>query len=278
MSLKEIVVYIDSMPECEIRVRSAVELAQRHGAHLVGVYAAPAILGHTPAESWAVGAGLVEVIERHKALESRRLETARRLFTTLTAALEPAPEWRSVPQGALPEELIASTRYADLAVVGQRDEEGEASSWLPVLLGSGTPSLVFPREWRRDVFGTRALVAWNASREARRALLDALPLLETAHSVTIVLVDPRSGARHHGEEPGADVARFLARHGVPATVERLESRDGDAGAAILSRAAVLDSDLIVMGAYGHARVTELVLGGVTRTMLRRMPVPVLMAN
>lgn len=278
MSFKEIVVYVDSMPESEVRVRSAVELAHRHGAHLVGVYVTPAILGHTPADSWAVGAGLVEVIDRYKALESRRIAAARRLFTTEAAPLEPATEWRSVPQGVPCEELMASTRYADLAIVGQRDEEGETSSWLPVLLGSGVPSLVFPQQWRGGTFGERALVAWNASREARRATLDALPLLATASTVTVVVVDPHDDAEHHGEEPGADIARYLARHGIRVHVEPIDSDGADTGGVILSRAAALDVDLIVMGAYGHSRFTELVLGGVTRTMLRGMPVPVLMAN
>ena len=168
--------------------------------------------------------------------------------------------------------------YADLAIVGQGNEQGETSPWLPLLLGSGSPALVLPPHWRAPTFGTRAIIAWNASRESRRAMLDALPLLATSRVVTIVAVDPKCGVSGHGEEPGADVARYLARHGIRANVEQIDSAGADAGAIILSRTKALEADLIVMGAYGHSRFAEFVFGGVTRSVLKDMAVPVLMAN
>ncbi|MGH6943153.1 MAG: universal stress protein, partial [Geminicoccaceae bacterium] len=122
------------------------------------------------------------------------------------------------------------------------------------------------------------VVAWDASRAAARAVSDALPLLERAKSVTVVSVNPRPNLFGHGEVPGADIALHLARHGLKVEVHRLEARDIDTANAILSYVADAGCDLLVMGGYGHSRLRELVLGGVTRTMLGEMTVPVLMAH
>jgi nucleotide-binding universal stress UspA family protein len=123
------------------------------------------------------------------------------------------------------------------------------------------------------------LVAWKPSREATRAVNDALPLLEAADQVTVLVVDT-TGPRHHREEaePGSGIALHLARHGIKAVVEQTVAAGQSVADAMLSRAAELGCDLIVMGAYGHSRLRELVLGGVTREILRHMTVPVLMSH
>jgi nucleotide-binding universal stress UspA family protein len=127
----------------------------------------------------------------------------------------------------------------------------------------------------RDI-GKRVLVAWNASREAARAVSDALPILAQAQSVEVVAFDP-DGA-DHGEVAGADIALFLARHGVKASAARQSAPDIDVGSQILSRVADSNADLLVMGGYGHSRLRELALGGATRTVLDSMTLPVLMAH
>jgi nucleotide-binding universal stress UspA family protein len=126
--------------------------------------------------------------------------------------------------------------------------------------------------------GKRVLIAWDAGREAARAASDALPLLRRADAVEVAVFDPQRARRNHGAQPGADIALFLARHGVKVSVHTQSGAGYDVGAQILSRAADTSADLIVMGAYGHARVRELVLGGVTRTVLEAMTVPVLMSH
>jgi nucleotide-binding universal stress UspA family protein len=125
------------------------------------------------------------------------------------------------------------------------------------------------------------MLAWNASHQATRAASDALPLLRNAGRVTVLVVDGSvrgipQGA--HGQEPGADVAAWLARHDVKVEVARDTSGSVDVGNVILSRAADLNVDLIAMGIYGHSRLRELVLGGVSRTILQHMTVPVLIAH
>ena len=171
-------------------------------------------------------------------------------------------------------------RYADLVVVGQADPEPTATpSDLPetVALATGRPVLVVPHIGAKPP-GKTVLLCWNASREAARAAADALPFLKAAQKVIVLVVNPKVSAAGHGAEPGADAAAWLARHGVKVTVQRDVAPDADAGAVILSRAADLGADLIVMGIYGHSRLREMVLGGASRTLLGSMTVPVLMSH
>ena len=126
-------------------------------------------------------------------------------------------------------------------------------------------------------FGEHVVVAWDASREAGRALIDALPLLRRARQVTVMVIDAEKN-RRHGAEPGADIGLFLARHGVKVQVLRESASPMDIGNFLLSRLADLDADLLVMGAYGHTRLREIVTGGVTRTLLESMTLPVLMSH
>ena len=138
--------------------------------------------------------------------------------------------------------------------------------------------LVIPYAGRFEACGRRVLVAWNASRAATRAVNDAMPLLAGAETVTVLCVDPDEDRRAHGEVPGMDIAVHLARHGVKARVETTMSGGIGVGNTLLSRASDIGADLLVMGAYGHARVRELLLGGATRTILESMTLPVLMAH
>jgi nucleotide-binding universal stress UspA family protein len=121
-------------------------------------------------------------------------------------------------------------------------------------------------------------VGWNAAREAVRAVADALPLLVRAEAVEVSIVDPARHRAAHGEEPGADIARYLARHGVQVEVRRLSSGGEDVGRVLLSQAAALGADLVVMGAYGHSHLSEWIIGGVTRTVLHEAGLPVLMSR
>ena len=135
----------------------------------------------------------------------------------------------------------------------------------------------FSHRFRLDpiAIGSKVLVAWNASREARGAIADAMPFLSAAQSVTVLVVDPAKSAYKHGEEPGADIALYLARHGAHVDVEQATSERSPIAKVILSRALDRGKDLIVFGAYSHARWAESIFGGVTRTLLTQMSVPVL---
>jgi len=146
------------------------------------------------------------------------------------------------------------------------------------LLGGGAPLLVIPAARLTDDIGKRVLIAWNGGREAARSVRDALPLLVSARDVSVVsIVEPRAmatdGSRTYGE-----LRAYLAAHGVDARFKRLDAANIPAAERLLSEAANAGADLIVMGGYGHARLREWVLGGVTRRMLESMTVPVLMSH
>ncbi len=173
------------------------------------------------------------------------------------------------------------SRYADLTIIGQPDHDDTVPSTPEpedVVLASGTPVLIIPFIGASKGFGDQVMVAWNASREAARSVRDAMPLLEQSKSVDVVTCRPKSGPGEHGELPGADIALHLTRHGIEVDVQRLGGAEIDVGNALLSHAADRGSDLLVMGGYGHSRLREFVLGGATRTILRSMTVPVLMAH
>jgi nucleotide-binding universal stress UspA family protein len=277
MTYKTILVHVDNGRRWPARVEVAVELAGRFEAHLVGLHAVA--LAYTRAYR-TVEAGPL-VIEGQKQLA---LEQAKRAETMFRQALEKGAlanaEWRTSSDTHAA--VALHSRYADLILMGQpdlQDDSGVEPAFAHGLaLMAGRPVLFVPYIGPSGTLGKRILLAWNATREAARAATDALPFLKAADEVCVVVINP--GGASHGHVPGADIGLYLARHGVHAKVEVIEGADilHDAGNLLLSRAADLSSDLIVMGAYGHSRFSELVLGGVTRTMFESMTVPVLMSH
>ena len=180
---------------------------------------------------------------------------------------------------------VALARVSDLIILGQQErgeEELHIAEHHPTrfLMGAGRPVLMLPNvDSQESARFDTAMVAWNGSREAARALADALPLLKTAKSVTVFSIES-AAAREWGqaELPDVDVAAYLSRHGINADVVRNLLDQVDVGEWLLSRATDLNADLLVMGAYGHSRLGELVLGGVTRTILREAFLPVLLSH
>lgn len=145
-------------------------------------------------------------------------------------------------------------------------------------MDGGRPAPVIPQAGAPVMPPRRVLIGWDGSREASRAVHDALPLLVHATRVTVVVVDPHHHAARLGEQPGADLAAHLARHGVRVVVEQAMSGGRAVGEAILALASETGADLLVTGGYGHSRLREMVLGGVTRRLLEHMTCPVLMAH
>ena len=277
MSYKTILVHLDAGKRVAERVVIAKRLADTFDAHLTGLFAisAPRIPSYALAEAGPV---VIEAEARYRAEAARAAEAA---FRSATAQSTRSSECRTTTRDALAA-VQRSARYADLVVAGQPEPEGSggvASDFAEeIVLSAGRPVLFIPYAGHFPEVGRRVLVAWNAGREAARAVSDALPLLARAGIVNVVAFDPRKGGADHGDIPGADIALLLARHGVKVTVAQQQSEEVDVGNQILSRAADMQSDLIVMGAYGHSRLRELVLGGVTRTLLDTMTVPVLMSH
>jgi nucleotide-binding universal stress UspA family protein len=278
MGYKTILVHCDADPRVAHRLAIAVELAKRDQAHLVGVHI------QEPFEAppmFAGSAAMGNLFALFEETAKTNLATAKAAFAKAVKGTELSTQWRS-EDGYVDARLPVHARYADLMVLGQSDPG--APSFAPLdlpetmALSTGRPIVVVPHVGAPAECGRTVMLCWNASRESARAASDALPLLQAASKVIVLCVDARSSNYGHGAEPGADVASWLARHGVKVTVQRDVAFDSGVGSVILSRAADHEVDLVVMGLYGHSRLREMVLGGASRTLLASMTVPVFMSH
>ncbi len=279
MSYKSMLVHLDDDRRCGARIDMAAQLALSFDAHLTGL----CVMSQPELPRYArtrMGADLFH--EKYREIQREHIETMKTLFNDHTKRSGmPNAEVRVAEHDPV-YSVTVHARYADLLIMGQADPEEDHAMMNPdfvdlVLLAAGRPMLVIPYTGTFPTIGKNILVAWDASREAARAVADALPLLQRAGKVTVFAVNPGKTG-DHGKQPGADIALFLARHGVKVEAAASESGGMEVGPWLLSRAADLGSDLIVMGGYGHSRLRELALGGVTRTMLQHMTVPVLMSH
>jgi len=279
MKICEILVHLDNTPRAEVRLAIAASLARQHAAHLTALQVIDvAVPVMAMGDGGGGGAVIAELMEQ---MRQSALAAGQKLKTAFEAALVREGimgEWRQV-EGTTAEILALHGRYADLVVLGQNDPESDNAGVLEaVLFDSGRPVLAIPFAGKFTTIGKRVLVGWNASREATRAVHDALPILAKAESTTIFLANPKRGLGAHGDEPGADIARHLARHGLKVEVAKAVADDVSDSALLLNHASDMGADLLVMGAYGHSRLREFILGGVTRSLLREMTVPVLLSH
>ncbi len=280
MAYKTILVHLDDSKACDKRVKAALDLAARQDAHLVGLYlalefAAPAYLAaQMPSD----------LLEQQAARSREACDKALAAFDDAArkAGVHAEPRSARAYADEVEDLLGLHGRYADLVVLGQHDPDDarsmSESAVEHAVLAIGRPILLVPYVGATAGFGKRPLLLWDASREAASAADDALPLLQAADKVDVLSVNPKAGIRGHGEEPGADIATVLARHGVKAEARHAVAKEISIADAILSSASDLGSDMLVMGAYGHSRLRELVLGGVTRSVLQHLAMPALMSH
>jgi nucleotide-binding universal stress UspA family protein len=278
MAFKDILVYVDDAKSCPSRLDVAVRLASAHGAHLVGLHVRP-LLTLPVAVAPDYGGQLAMLQDKYS---EEVAATAKGLFDEAVRHCDISFEWRDVG-GDIIGTVALHARYVDLVIVGQTDADADDAAVDRhladhLVLDAGTPVLVVPYVGQYATVGERVQVAWNSSREAARAVNDALPILERAKLVKVLAINPKDGPKGHGDVPGADICLHLARHGVNAVCESIRAPDIGVGNMLLSRAADDDADLLVMGAYGRSRLRELVLGGATRHILYHMTIPVLLSH
>ncbi|MEW6704348.1 MAG: universal stress protein [Pseudomonadota bacterium] len=274
--MKTLLVHLDAGSHNGQRLRVARQLAQQQQAALSALYAVTPVFAEMPMEALAGGSATLMLQE----IDESRLMMARRVFEHV--ATEPGmPVALSESRAVSPVRAVAQQAYyADLLVLGQRDPDAPApgvpSDFVEsVLIASGRPALVLPYTGAAAPAGGNALVCWKESAESARALGAALPLLRAARQVHVA----RWG-QEDAEQPlgGLDIGQYLRRHGIEAREHRHPSEPAELGELMLSLAADLSAEFMVMGCYGHGRARELVLGGATRTVLRSMTVPVLMSH
>ena len=270
MSYKTILIHLAGEAAFDSVVTPAFDLAQRFGAHVIGLSVVPPYVfkpTFLPGSNSAVG-------DQHRkdfADETLRLKPR---FETAARNAGVSAQWVDEDAGLLPvwRRVVAYGRAADLIITpAPKDDDAEQ-----IVLQSGRPVLFVPEGPGRGV-GKWVTVAWNARREGTRAAFDALPILATAEAVKVLWINPEDDNETEGV-PTGDLCTALARHRVPAEAVEIKAPDEKVGEALTRFLRDSGSDLLVMGCYGHSRLREMVLGGATRRMLASLTVPVLMSH
>ena len=275
--IKDIVVNLTGSTPQEFAADYAISLAQLFDAHIAGVgfIYEPVIPGSL------MGGIPTDLIEAQREENSKAAKAATGRFEAAAARAGVSAEVRILDASvAGAADLFGrAARRFDLAVVGQaRPREGASEELLieGALFESGRPVVVVPHVQTQGVTLERVLVCWDGSRPATRAIADGMPLLRRAKAIDIVAV---SGERGKGSElVGTNMARHLARHGLAVELKRVSAGDVDVPSAIAAYAAGIGADFMIMGGYGHSRLREFILGGVTRTVLTSSTIPVLMSH
>jgi nucleotide-binding universal stress UspA family protein len=275
MSYKTILVHVDQSPHAPARIALAARIAVDQGAHLIGA----AMTGISRYVYHGANVDLARtVLDAQREVLAGKANDALARFDAIAATLGGLSFERRLVEDDAGGGLALQARYADLVVLSQFDGDDTVARVDPdlpayVILNSAAPVLLVPYVGPPATVGTHALVAWDESLPASRAVSNAVPLLRRAQKVTLAVFNA-------GEQPrlaGADIALYLARHGVNVEVRR-EQTELAVGGALMSLAADVNADLLVMGAYGHARLREVLLGGVTQTVLATMTIPVVMTH
>ncbi len=278
---KSIAVFMDHADPDYTIVDYAAWLAQQCDSHLIGIFNMGALASAGDGSTYVRGdAAIQEAIARRREREQQAVYAAGQKLAETGRRLGISVEFRVLWRAYEAEEAALSSLHCDLVVIGDRKESCLPDGVTPerVVFEVGVPVIIVPEGWKQRHDVKRVVAAWNATREARRALSDALPYISMAEQTTLLIVDPESRQDRHGELPGVDAARQLARHGGNVCT-RSESSYGRAiNEVILSVAAQEDADLVVMGAYSKPRTRQLLFGGVTRSMLSGIRYPLLISR
>jgi nucleotide-binding universal stress UspA family protein len=283
MSYKTILVSLNSIEQQKPLLQVCGVIAKQSDAHIIGLYVIPA--GRIYSD---YGMAMPIVIsDYHDHFESRR-ESSRKIFDSFLKSEGLQGEWHAVDSDFpdITGSTVTESKKSDLVVIGHTLSSSPMSKEKDILvrliMETGRPVLLVPGQGKivtyKSSLTEKAIVGVNGSRESSRALFDAIPLLENCAEVRVVWVDPYKDRDEAGEIPGAEEAALLARHGINAVAEAMMADGHDPGEALLMRAKDLGAGLVVLGAYGHSRLSEYVFGGATRYVLQNMNVPVLMSH
>ncbi len=277
--LGRIAIHLSNDNACSRRVDAGLQLAKEHGAEVIGVYPADGVAGHYYDES-------IVPQDVRKLLRGRRDEfraSVQKLFLERAQAAGVKAEWRA-PQGEADEALTIHARYCDLLIMSKAERVDSVASIIPnlpeaVVMAAGRPVLMIPRVGPIESIGRRVLYCWDQRREAARAFTDAAPLLKQCEELVVLEVDRDEELIRDRDLRPADIVAYCKSMGYPSPRHLIKESEGiGVGNVILNTASDVGSDLIVMGAYGHSRMRQWVMGGASRTLLSSMTVPVLLAH
>lgn len=277
MAIKDLAVAFNGSDNSRAAVKLAVQMCRKYGATLTGIYTHSPVKFEAQVENWISE-------EMRESLEKADANTVAAIGDAFRAAVKESGfdgpvEWVS-PTGHPNDLLARSARYHDLLLIGQYsnpDRNQRRVRAEELVMNSGKPIIIVPVGYQVRPFTGHAVVAWDGSRPAARALSDAMQILETKERLDVVTVGA-PGAQARKDAFGQDVITYLTRHGINAKQTNLSAAREGVGATLLKYCSETDPDVLVMGAYGHARLREELFGGVTRHILENANVPVLMAH
>lgn len=294
MPLKDILVHTDNSRNSEVRLEYATRLAETHEAYLTGLYVAASSPEPVPtirqAPNYIVpdlgGGSLRDYEEKASELRSQYSDHARQAAEAAKSRFREASKERGISnewiytEESMINALTHHARFCDVAVVGQPGPDsrryfGETPTD-HLILSVGHPVLVIPTLAEGFTVGKRVMIAWDRSPLATRAVHNSRPFLRHAESVHILAINLKPEKK--GESPGSGICEHLARHDIEAKPIHLEGKGDHLYDVILAQAEKLEIDLIIMGAYGHSRLREQILGGNTYHLLNHSPIPMLMSH
>jgi nucleotide-binding universal stress UspA family protein len=277
MAIKDLAVAFNASDNSRAAVKLAVQMCRKYDATLTGIYGHSPVKFESQVEIWISD-------EMKASLEKADADTVAAIEDAFRAAVKEGGfdgpvEWIS-PTGHPNDLLAKSARYHDILLIGQYSNPDRSQRRIraeELVMNSGKPIIIVPVDYKVRPFTGHAVVAWDGSRPAARALSDAMQILETKERLDVVTVGAQ-GTQTGKDAFGQDVVTYLSRHGINAKLTNLTASREGVGATILSYCSETDPDILVMGAYGHARLREELFGGVTRHILENANVPVLMSH
>lgn len=279
MQYKNILVYLDQGASNSERVNTAISIAKAHSAQLTGVY-----VNALPATNLLnrIGMGKGEAFMEQARVDARVVierfeqQTEKEGIISDSRIIE-------CQEGLAPEKLSRMARIFDLSILRQANPDKSHASFITelsekVMFSSGRPVLFIPYIGAHHIPCRSGMVAWDGSKAATRAIHDALPLMEMMEKVTILVVDPENIEHYSETKPGDELSRHLSAHGIKNKVLRVPKGDTSTSTVILNELTNTGADMLIMGGYGTPKFREVMLGGVTRTLVECMTVPVFMSH
>lgn len=282
MEWRDIAVFLDGSPMGEKVGRHAARLADKHAAHLIGIYGVARPGSKGSYEGFARGQEAIrQVLERRQAAEEKKVLAVGRGFAELTRETGVSAEFRVVWNDGRDADSVLRALHCDLIVSAHPKPSDLPASWSAqhLLLATGTPVLLVPDSLESEsAIGDVVLIAWNRSREARRAVNDAMPFITAARKTVILTVDADRNPERFGDEPGSNLLEHLRRHGVAVDIVHTASTGAPVSEVIIQKAAEHGADLLVIGAYSRPRTSQFLFGGTTRSLLAEAGMPMLISR
>jgi nucleotide-binding universal stress UspA family protein len=280
MSYKTILVHAADEKRFANVLAPALVIARNNNAHITALSVLPPVI----VDPALAPGGVATIIDSHRRAYDQQRSRMRPYFEDAVRQAGVLGEWINADANrtGVWNRIVDYGRSADLIVASQAKSDWAFSELveapIEIVMNSGRPLLLIPNTGQHTGLGKRVLIGWNGRREAARAAFDALPILKGAEIVRILWVNPEDESEEAGEFPSSDLSIGLARHGVNCMATDTSQKPGNVGSTLLSYAHDTSCDLLVMGCYGHSRVREFVVGGVTRYVLKHAKIPVLLSH